>query len=393
MNIVPLGSAFRLIRNGMNVRQDKSGDGLPITRIETISAGTIDPTRVGFAGLREGDCKGWLLETGDILFSHINSVEHLGKTAVYEGVPDKIVHGMNLLCLRTDPDKLHPRYAHYAFKSEQFRSQFSKCIKKAVNQASVSIGDLSKIRLTLPTIAEQRRIAAILDAADALRAKRRAALAKLDTLAQSIFIEMFGDPVANEQRWRVQTLGDVIPQDRPLTYGILMPGDDQADGVPYVRVVDMKDGGIDLRTVRRTTREISNQYRRSLLEAGDLIISIRGHVGRTAIVPPDLQGANITQDTARIASRSYDLLFVQELLRHRSAQHWMARRTKGAAVKGINLGDLRQLPIITPKLAEQRRFAERCSAVAGASREMRQQAIAADSLFASLQHRAFTGKL
>jgi type I restriction enzyme, S subunit len=79
MKSVEFGSLFRFIRNGMNVKQDKSGDGLPITRIETISAATVDGTRVGFAGLVEDECRDWLLEPGDILFSHINSVEHIGK--------------------------------------------------------------------------------------------------------------------------------------------------------------------------------------------------------------------------------------------------------------------------------------------------------------------------
>ena len=111
MKTVEFGALFRFIRNGMNVKQDKSGDGLPITRIETISDATVDGTRVGFAGLQEADCRDWFLETGDILFSHINSVEHVGKCAVYRGKPEKLVHGMNLLCLRSDTAKLLPEFA------------------------------------------------------------------------------------------------------------------------------------------------------------------------------------------------------------------------------------------------------------------------------------------
>jgi type I restriction enzyme, S subunit len=87
------GSLFQFIRNGMNIKQDKAGEGLPITRIETISAGVVDDSRVGFAGLSENECEGWLLEQGDILFSHINSVEHIGKCAVYEGSPNKQYFG------------------------------------------------------------------------------------------------------------------------------------------------------------------------------------------------------------------------------------------------------------------------------------------------------------
>ena len=75
-------AAFEFVRNGKSVQQDKSGDGLPITRIETISNWRIDPKRVGFAGLHEAGNEKWLLRKGDILFSHINSVDHIGKCAV-----------------------------------------------------------------------------------------------------------------------------------------------------------------------------------------------------------------------------------------------------------------------------------------------------------------------
>ena len=188
------GYLFEFIRNGMSVKQDKSGDGLPISRIETIADATVNPAKVGFAGLKLEDCKSWLLQPGDILFSHINSVEHVGKCAVYRGFPDQLVHGMNLLCLRCDPTITIPEFAKYLIRSPAFRSNLSNFINKAVNQASVSIGNLKTIPVHVPAISEQHRIAAILDQADALRAKRREALVQMERLAQSIFIEMFGDP-------------------------------------------------------------------------------------------------------------------------------------------------------------------------------------------------------
>src|SRR5687768_8535827 len=135
---VELGELFEFIRNGMNIKQDKSGDGIPITRIETISDASVNETRVGFAGLKEDSCREWFLKQGDILFSHINSVEHVGKCAVYRGHPEKLVHGMNLLCLRSDRSKLEPEFAKYVIRGGAFRARLSNFINKAVNQASVS---------------------------------------------------------------------------------------------------------------------------------------------------------------------------------------------------------------------------------------------------------------
>ncbi|MCK5930892.1 MAG: restriction endonuclease subunit S [Fulvimarina manganoxydans] len=240
---------------------------------------------------------------------------------------------------------------------------------------------------------EQRRIAAILDKADALRRKRKRALDLLDGLTQSIFLEMFGDPIQNANGHPVASLAEVVSPDRKITYGILKPGPDVADGVPYVRVVDIQNNRVNVDQLRRTTPEIAHEYRRSKLKAGDLLISIRGHVGRMAIAPEECDGANITQDTARLAVKDADAEFVKAQLETDPARHWMDQRTRGAAVKGINLGDLRQFPIILPKRDEQERFrqcVERLRAKELANSAQLQQL---DILFASLQSRAFSGQL
>ena len=121
MKEVALGTLFQFIRNGLSVRQDKSGRGLPIARIETIADFEIDESRVGYAELDASRCGGWLLQPGDLLFSHINSVAHLGKCAVYRGRPERLVHGMNLLCLRPDATRLAPEFAKHLLRSRTFR--------------------------------------------------------------------------------------------------------------------------------------------------------------------------------------------------------------------------------------------------------------------------------
>ena len=235
------GDLFVFIRNGMNVSQDKSGRGLPVTRIETIWNATIDESRVGYADLQESDCVRWLLQPGDILFSHINSVEHIGKCAVYRGSPAKLVHGVNLLCLRCDQSRLLPEFAKYLIRGPAFRSQLARFVKKAVNQASVSIGDLMTIAVTLPPLPEQARIAEVLDRADALRAKRRAVLAQVDTLGQSIFVEMFGRPTGEGSLWARRALSTLAAIHTGGTPPSGSPG--MFDGaIPFVTPGDLESG-------------------------------------------------------------------------------------------------------------------------------------------------------
>ena len=268
-----------------------------------------------------------------------------------------------------------------------------KGLNKSAAVPGLNREDAYRQRLLLPPMPDQRRIAEVLDRADALRAKRRAALALLDDLTQSIFLDMFGDPQENLAGFDLRPLSEWLLPDRPMTYGILMPGPDTPGGVPYVRVVDMREGGVAVAGVKRTTPEMSQQYKRSLLSSGDLLMSIRGHVGRLALIPDELEGANITQDSARLSISAKSRHYALEALRTPAMQRWMAKRIKGVAVRGINLGDLKKLPLPVPPLELQTEFAQRCEAQTRARRAQASSVSLVDGLFASLQQRAFAGEL
>ncbi len=290
-------------------------------------------------------------------------------------------------------DALDESRAHLQFLVHFFQQRGFRDVTTGTSQPQIIRENIIRVEVPLPPLPEQRRIAEVLDRAEALRAKRRAALAQLDTLTQSIFLEMFGDPIANTNRFPVRPMIALIDPKRPISYGILMPGPDQTEGVKYVRVVDMRDGGIELSGIRKTTETISYAFRRSLLKPGDLLMSIRGHVGRFAVVPVELDGANITQDTARLAIVGADPVFVRECLRTQGFQRWMAKHTKGVAVRGINLGDVKVMPMIMPDLDAQREFS-RLSIATGELRTSHRSSLTdLDTLFASLQHRAFRGEL
>ena len=138
----------------------------------------------------------------------------------------------------------------------------------------------------------------------------------------------------------------MVEDDRPITYGILKPGTGFPGGIPVVKVKDMHDGIIDQSDLLLTSPEIDSKYQRSKLRAGDLLISIRGSVGRMAEVPEDLADANITQDTARLSIKpEYNKIYIRAVLESQLMQHDMEKNIRGVAVKGINIGYLRQLEI------------------------------------------------
>jgi type I restriction enzyme S subunit len=313
----------------------------------------------------------------------------VGKSAYFSGYSEPAVFSNHFLRLRP-AERLDGRYLAHWLRAQFQRGVFAAGCRKWVNQATFGKDSLVALQLPLPSLEEQQRIAAILDKADELQTKRRAAIAHLDSLLQAAFADRFGAEMSSGV---AVELNEVIHPDRPICYGILKPGPDLPGGRPYVRVVDMVDGGIAHDHVRRTSASIDHQYRRSRLSTGDLVISIRGHVGRLALVPPELDGANITQDSARLSVNGADPAFVVEHLRHPLTQEWLRRNTKGAAVRGINIGDLRRVPVFLPAAEAQTEYAELWRKVdrvkASASAAMRCSA----ELVASLQARAFRGEV
>jgi type I restriction enzyme S subunit len=155
-------------------------------------------------------------------------------------------------------------------------------------------------------------------------------------------------------------LEQISSAERVICYGILMPKDNVVKGVLYVKVRDMRGDRIDLEGLHRTSHEIANKYARASLRPGDLLLSIRGTYGRVAVVPPELDGANITQDTARLAILpQLASLYVAYWLRAESSQQYFKRVARGVAVKGVNIGDIRPMPVPIAPLPEQHRIVEK----------------------------------
>ena len=141
-----------------------------------------------------------------------------------------------------------------------------------------------------------------------------------------------------------------------------MPGYGFPGGVPVIKVKDIKNGVVDTSDILLTDPTIDEQYKRSRVQAGDLLFTIRGTVGRTAFVPPQLDGANVTQDTARISVSDGDPRFVRAYLSMPVPSAFIKVHTLGVAVQGINLRDVRRIPIVFPSPDEQKAIADRIEA-------------------------------
>ena len=260
-----VGECFYQIRNGANIKQGVVSGGYPITRIETTANDRFNRDRMGYAGITElSKYESYVLEDGDLLMSHINSLQYLGRTVLYEKQEGEIIiHGMNLLGLKANRDIINPAFARYYFYSHYFKEQLVRITKKSVNQASFTVADLRTLKIIVPSLEEQAAIVKTLDKANSLIDMRNKELMTLDCLIKARFVEMFGDPIRNEKGWHVISLLDSLEDGRTVSYGIVQTGDDFENGVPVFRPVDIAGGHIPKRKeLKQTDPKIFAQYKR-----------------------------------------------------------------------------------------------------------------------------------
>ena len=394
MSLVELGNSFEFVRNGVSVKQEKNKGGIPITRIETIWNRTIDVKRVGFADIFQdniGKYENYLLQSGDILMTHINSMKHLGKCAMYEEVPAKLIHGMNLLALRPKRNILFSKYAYYYFNTQVFNSIIQKISNQSVNHASFSSGNLKKIKIPLPPLAEQRKIAAILDEADKLRQLNKNLITKYDELTQSLFLDMFGDPVMNPMGWDIENLGHIT--------GLITDGkhgncnDEPGSGYYFVSAKDIRNNKINYSHSREIPKEEFEEVdKRTNLQPGDLVmINTGATIGRMAIAKDiDKTRRSTFQKSVAIIKVKQNLItsiFLQYVFQLRLEV--FANKGSGSAIKNLLLSEMRRFRIIVPPIALQNQFAERVEKIESQKAQAQESLLKAEELFGALLQRCF----
>lgn len=183
-----LGDIAIQLVNGVSLEQNDYSNGYKVTRIETISDTYININRVGFIDTSV-NIEGYKLKIGDMLFSNINSVKHIGKIA-YVDKDYNLYHGMNLLKIRIN-DKNNSKYMYYVLTSIKYKSHFEKICNQAVNQASINQSELKKTTMHLPYLEEQTKIADFLTSIDDKITQVTAMLKQIQQYKKSLLQQMF----------------------------------------------------------------------------------------------------------------------------------------------------------------------------------------------------------
>ena len=289
-----------------------------------------------------------------------------------------------LVPLRCDPQRVLPSYLAYFLRSADFLN-FANTVVAGAKMPRMVMSEFWKYEAPLPSLAEQRRIAAILDKADALRAKRREALAQLDRLAQSIFVEMFGDPAINPKGWIIRTLknlGKVSTGGTPPSALDGMFG----GAIPFVTPGDLESD----KPVKRTVTEAGAQEAGTVRAGATFVCCIGATIGKMGGAP-SRSSFNQQLNAVEWFSEHVDDLYGLAALRFFKPTiiAWGATTTLPILKKS----NFEKISIPVPPLAMQQEFAKRTQALRHLEQKMRRDLDLCTSLFLALQSRAFQGRL
>jgi len=383
---------------GLSEPMNEDGKGFKIFRMGEVQDGQlIDTGRMKFANISRVEFEKYRLRLGDVLFNRTNSFELVGKTGIFALTGD-YCFASYLVRLNLDRKAVLPEFLNYFMNSDVFQTSVKEKASQSINQANINATILSNELIRFPeSLAEQRRIVGILDEAfeGIATAKANAeknlqnAGALFESHLQAVFTQR-GDG------WHDAQLDDLTEPESPITYGVVKPGDE--GDIRFVRGGDLVRGKIRLDQLRTITRSVSDQYRRTLLRGGELLICLVGQPGQVAVAPDELSGANIARQVGLIRlKKSMNAEFVRYFLQSAPGAEALGARESGSVQQVINLGELRHLSVPFPQLDEQNDIVGKLDEAGAETQRLEslyQRKLAAlDELKKSLLHRAFSGQL
>jgi type I restriction enzyme, S subunit len=343
--------ACDLVTDGTHYTPRDADQGIPFLTVKDVTDGALDFLGCSFISdvdYQAAHAGNSAPERGDVLFSKDGTV---GKVHVVDTDRPFAVLS-SLAILRPKRDAVDPRYFGHVLRSP---SVLNDAMKRKTGSAirRVILSDLKNVRIPLPLLPEQRRIAEILDKAEAMRAKRRTALAQLDTLAQSIFLDMFGDPATNPKEWPIVKLGELIavgPQN-----GLYRPANDYGTGTPIVRIDAFYDGFVTGLATLKRVRISSDEIALYGLQPGEIVVNrvnSREYLGKSALIPELSEPTVFESNMMRFGidrTRLHPVYLIQ-LLQTRHIRSHILRAAKDAVNQSsINQQDVKDMPVpVTP---------------------------------------------
>lgn len=430
-----VGVCFLSIKNGTTTTQNDLGQGVPVSRIETIQNNRFDLNRVRHIDNPSVELiESYRYEKGDIALSHINSIEHVGKSALYAGMPSTLLHGMNLLRLRRGHGFINPQFAHYFMRSNSFREQVRQRVGHAVNQVSINQKNLAEVPFLVAPLDEQRRIVTklekVLSRADAAQARLETMPRILKRFRQSVLTAASSGRLTAD--WRNNLENCLAKSNEPfvtegpfdipvgwkwIKWGALAAKEEHAfkrgpfgsalkkeifvsSGYKVYEQCNPINDDCDLGAYY-ITEEKFRELRAFKVSAGDMLISCSGvTLGRITEIPIRFQAGIINQALLKVTLDRQIIRndYFKGYFRSPIFQAHIFDNSRGSAqpnIKGVR--ELKELPVPVPPLSEQDEIVRRVEALFKTAEALearyRKAKAYVDKLSQSILSRAFRGEL
>lgn len=375
-----------LVDYGVTASAKNTSIGPLFLRITDIQDDSVDWSTVPFCDINPTEEESARLAPGDIVFARTGATT--GKSYLLRTCPKRAVFASYLIRVRPKQSSVEPRYLAWYFQTPEYWQQITSSAAGSA-QPGVNASKLKALTVPLPSFPEQRRIADILDKADAIRRKRKQAITLTDQLLRSTFLEMFGDPVTNPKGWPVRRLGDVS-----ILYSgnSLPPGEEyrgQQNGTLLLKVGDMNLPGNEkaIHVAREWSPSTSGCV---IAPAGSIIFPKRGgaistnkkrYLVREVALDPNLMAVSPSEEiSTEFLLGWFDLMDLDTI-------------SNGSTVPQLNKKDISPLKVFVPPKNTQQTYSVFCMRMAALNRTLAQSLAESERLFESLVDRAFRGEL
>ncbi|MEZ8814465.1 restriction endonuclease subunit S [Vibrio cyclitrophicus] len=332
---------------------------------------------------------------GDILISTANSWELVGKCVRVVKTQYKSTIGGFISMLRPKTGLIDPDYLFRFLSMDVTQDRIRHLGKKTTNISNLDRVRFLQLEIPLPPLETQKQIAAVLEKADQLRKDCQQMEQELNSLAQSVFIDMFGDPVTNPKGWETESL-DTIAKVQIGPFGSQLHKEDYiADGIPLINPTHIVKGQIVPDMNLTLTPEKFETLPNYHLQTGDIIMGRRGEMGRTALIDECSQGwfCGTGSLYIRITSQLVQPAFLNSVMSCSSMKTWLEEQSLGATMPNLNKKILHSIQVPIPTTAVQKNYALALDVLCKQRQEQKEHIKELDGLFNALMQKAFKGEL
>jgi len=392
-NTVKLSDVSKLVKGVTFAKSDASSDNdeksTPIIRAGNIQKELLLETDLVFIPNKKVK-QAQLIKKNDIIMcTSSGSASIVGKCAFAYNDWEGSFGAFNI-CIRPNVE-VDPKYLFQYLRSPKFKDWSS--LSSGANIKNIRSTELANFPIPLPPLATQKKIATILDAADALRKKTQQIIDSYDELAQSIFLDMFGDPVTNPKGWEKKKVNDVSKKIQIGPFGTQLHQSDYIEnGIPLINPTNIVNKRIHLEKIVYISNEKYLSLPQYHLKPNDIIMARRGDLSKVGLIQDDLLFCGTGSLYIRF-KKDINGTFIHRLLSDNSTTNYLMSKAQGITMPNLNKGIISNIPIYTPPLPLQNQFADKITLIEQQKELAKQSLKESEYLFNALLQKAFKGEL